>query len=176
MDFGDLLGLVGALTGISALVVHVLTYRQNRAIIVVESQAVISSHLDIHVRNEGRHGVTLTDVGLEISPVAERKARGPGRFPSAFAGRRDGWTSTSAKRYGLLGAELDDEGIVTDVTKFLEPGRRLTVTVPMDQAASQQDDGWHSWPYATDFAGRTYYASEPAFVHKHAAAPARDRT
>ena len=61
---------------------------------------------------------------------------------------------------------MDDDGSMHDEQVFLEPGRHTTRRIPMPDAAARTGNGQMSWPFAEDFAGRTYLADQAAHVQR----------
>ena len=167
MDATTLLAALGTILAVISLAVHVLTYRRDRAIIVVKGQAIhgsgSGSRVEVTVRNEGRHGITLTDVGLVATAVTRRRTG----LSTALQRLRGGDDSEIRRRgvtYGEYPTVIDDDDNYMDHTTFLEPGRSSTVSIPMETVARRQQDGWVSWPYAEDFTGRYHYAERPVHV------------
>jgi hypothetical protein len=171
MDVTAVLAVMGAVSGLAGTGLSSLTYRRNRPIVVVHSRTVSDvreqSFVQVDVRNEGQQGVTLTDVGLAICPVRTgRLHRLLGRIPAAARRDRLHRIYRRGVRYSDFAVLLDDDDAETDEQVFLEPGRHMTRRVAMVTANSRQHDGFETWPYAEDFAGRTFLADRTAHVHR----------
>ncbi len=169
MDVTTILAVLGLVSGLTGTLIAVLSYRRDRPVIVVTSSLLLrgpgDEYLVVNVRNEGRHGAEIVGIGLAVCP-SERTGLGwlfrhlPGLSRRRTVRRLD----RSGVRYNDLAVVIDDDGDEHDECFFLEPGRQLSRHLSMASAAGQARAGSQAWPYAEDYAGRTYLAAEPATV------------
>lgn len=160
------LAVVGAATGLTGTILSVLNYRRDRAIIRLRSQTLVGSgggsSLIIEVRNEGRHGVTLTGLGLLVVEAGAALARGPLERAPAFGNRR---RISRMRRDGVFYSDLNylvDDTSDADFEPFLEPGHQLAVTIPMTEANGRASGGREAWPCATDYTGESFLGEHRA--------------
>lgn len=169
MELTTILATLGAASGLTGTVLSVLNYRRDRPIIIVTSHTHIDSaqhmFVVVDVRNEGRHGVTLTAIGLAVAPSPTgRRQRLLHQLP--ILGRRlvIRRIDRQGVRYSDFAVILEDDGTSRDEQVFLEPGRKVTRRIDMAEASRRTRAGVQAWPYAEDFAGQTFLSRQPAPV------------
>lgn len=167
MELTDFVALIGAATGVGALVLSTMNYRNARPRIFVKSTYSSSSNgreaIVIDIRNEGQFGIEIVGAGLAVCPRASTWSALVERY-TPF--RRKSITRRIDRRgvrYSKFATEILEDGTEADEQEFIEPGRHFAIEIPMTEAAGQTN-GRQAWPYAEDIAGRTFLAETPAPV------------
>lgn len=168
MELADVIAILGAATGLVALVLSILNYRNARPRIFVKSSYgfLVSPQREVvlvDIRNEGQFGTEIVAVGLARSPR-------PGRFAALIERLRPLQTGSRVRRIDKLGTRYNqfavnllDDGTREEEQVFLEPRRHVVIEIPMVEAAGREHGG-QMWPYAEDVTGRTYLAQSPASI------------
>jgi hypothetical protein len=164
--------ILGAMSGVLATTLHILIYLRERERLSVDfSESVEAdgkSFVVVRVRNDGPRTVTILDIGLRNSGLAER-----GSFVERLAERLDrmlrrGFYRHDHPKDGPMYSALEEEYGQSDPEEvhtspvYLAPGERRLVRVPKRLVRERLQPGQFAWPYVKDVRGRVVYSKYPA--------------
>lgn len=170
MDVTTILAIVGVATGLTGTVLSVLNYRRDRAVIKLDSSVLVDTHgsqfVIVEVRNEGRHGVTLTGLGILVVSPDDVPPHGVlERLPLVGDARRTRRLRNEGAFYDELNALVDDS-TDGDYEPFLKPGHKLRIKIRMAEMHGRTSGDREAWPCAEDFTGETFLGEQAAHVQE----------
>lgn len=168
-ELTQVLAIVGAVSGVSGVVLNLLNYRRNRPRLVIK---YVSEYTHDHkifvrleVRNEGLQPVQILGIGVAISSLPGITS--PSRLVRSILYPIDQVRRHRARVNDVKYNELaEEDGEEPEV--LLLAGKRKVIKIPMETMASRVAHGQYAWPYVEDISEKSVYGPQPINVQSTA--------